>query len=189
MLIENTYPKLTHKKRQLTKLKNFWNFFLLAAARIVIMINILTWWYPRCIIACAGIRLFWSVIYNKPLDEDNIIKRLSSLWINTCLLLVILDWLSKKSFAIFVVPIVIFWMAILLGIIFFADYKHQKTNITTFYRILFLSLRTPLLMLFFWIKMNRPMIVTISVSGGIMLIWIILFFKPLMLELKKKFHV
>lgn len=189
MQIENTYPRLTHKKRQLTKLKNFGNVFLLAAARIVIFINLITGWYPRCIIVCAWIWLFWAAIYDKPLDEDNIIKRISSFWINSCLLLVILDWLSPKSFAFFVVPIVIFGMAIILSIIFFADYKHQKTNITTFYRILFLSLWIPIIMLFFWVKMNWPMIVTISVSGGIMLIWIILFFKPLMLELKKKFHV
>ena len=186
--VENSYPKLTHKKRQLLKLKNFWNIFLLAVARIVILINIFTWWYPWCIIACAWIWLFRSVIYNKPLDEDNLIKRLSSLWINTCLLLVILDWLSPRSFAIFVVPIVIFGMAIILSIIFFADYRHQNNNITSFYWILFLSLWTPLLMLIFWVKMNWPMIVTISVSGGIMLIGIILFHKPLLLEFKKKFH-
>lgn len=189
MQIENSYPKLTKKNRQLIKLKEFWNFFLLAAARICITINLFVWHYPWSVIVCSWIWLFWDVLYKKPLDEDNIIKRISSLWIDTCFLIVLLDWFSSASFAPFVIPIIIFWIATILSIIFFVDYKNQKNNITSFYWILFLSLWAPLFMIIFGIKIRWPMIVAISVSGWFMLLWIVLFFKPLILELKKKFHV
>ena len=160
----------------------------LTAAYLCLLINLLTEGIPWSLLVIGGLAVVWIAAVYRPQVENTAIKKLCDVLIAVCLYLLLLDSVLGGGWGYLVVPIVFFADLALIGAYFLVFFKKQRRNFLPLLELLVAGLVSALCSL---IAARRPewqLSVLGAVSLGIMILSVALFRKPLMEEIKKKFH-
>lgn len=162
---------------------------LSAFSLISAVVNISTGGKAWSLIVVAGAWMFWLNIVKKPLIENSAANRLSQLLLSSCATLMVIDLIYGSGFMHLVLPILMFSMLIILGAIFFLNFRKQRRNLMPLYYMVGGAGLTVLGAFIGILRFNWATIVLAGISAFYLAISIIWFRAPLLTELKKRFHV
>ena len=189
MRVRLTYPPQTPLSFWRRNRLSLWRSAFLVAGYVCLIVNLLTGGIPWSFIVIGGLMLFWIVFLYRPQVENTLIKKFSDILIAVCLYLFLLDSVLGAGWSGFVVPIVFFGDLIMIGLFFLLSFGRQKRNFLPLFELILVGLVSTLLALTGVRELNWPMIVVGGVSLGLLILCLVLFWKPMSAELRKKFHV
>ncbi len=166
-----------------------WRSLFLLAAYVCLIVDILTPGVPWSLIVIGGLMVAWVLFFYRPQVENTLIKKLCDSAIAVCLYLFLLDSVVGGGWSGFVVPIVFFGELIFIGgwVLFF--FRRRKRDFLPLFELILTGLVATLLALVGLSTLNWPMIVVGGVSLGLLVLSMILYWKPLGIEMRKKFHM
>lgn len=133
--------------------------------------------------------MLWLNLVKKPLVENSAANRLAQLLISACALLLVIDIVHGHGFMHLVLPILLFSTLIILGAIFFLNFRKQRRNLMPLYYMVGGAILAVIGAFIGIMQMTWATKVLGGISAGYLVISIIWFRKPLFTELKKRFHV
>lgn len=187
MVIENIYPKIKLKIFSDNLRTFFFRLFLIATTSSII-VNICVKGKAWSVIVASSLYLIWKNFISYNLFENNLTTRITQFLLHSCILLFIIEKIFKLDFAPFVIEIICFSLLILLGTLFFSNYKTEKKNQMPLNLMIIGTLFFILCYFFGLIEMSWPLIVLISIASILSIIGIIWFRKIIIIEWKKRFH-
>ena len=156
---------------------------------VCLLVDLLTPGMPWSLIVIGGLAVLWIAFIYRPQVENTPIKKLCDILIATCLYLLLLDSILGGGWAAFVVPIVFFADLALIGTFFLIFFKKQKRSFLPLLELILAGLVTTV----WYLAANRQPDWQILALGGVSLLLLTLslalFRKPLLAEVRKKFHV
>lgn len=188
MLVHATYPPAATQSFWRRNRLEIWRSAFLIAGYTCLIINLLTGGIAWSVIAIGGLMLAWIVFLYRPQVENTPIKKLCDIAVAVCLYLFLLDSVLHTEMSEYVVPIVFFGDLIFIGLYFLLFFRKQKRNFLPLFELILVGLVSTLLALVGMRSLRWPMIVVGSVSLGLLVICFVLFRKPMMEEIRKKFH-
>lgn len=192
MDINKSYPKISKRLFVVQKIRRLLAYIFLISSLICVFLNLVSGGQAWSIIVICAEWLFWTNILSRPLIENNVHGRISQLVWSACILLVLIDlFFSTESFlgwAPFVILIIYFSLMILLSIIFFSSFSKQKRNLMPLFWLIAGSLIINIFSFSGLIAIKWPTIALGSMSIVFLAVGIVWLRKPLIYELKKRFH-
>lgn len=153
------------------------------------IINLCVGGYPWSLIVFGGQWLFWISVVERPLVEFTFLSKFSAILINVCIFLVIVDVIIGNGFSLFVVPIICFSILIVQALVFLIGFKRQKGNLMPVMMMTVVGLIALALAHVGVLEMRWPTMVLGSISIFMIVFSLGVFFRPLRLEVTKKFNV
>lgn len=189
MQVHLTYPPSSGLSFWKRNRRSIWRSSFLTVGYICLLINLLVGGMPWSLIVIGGLTVTWVIFLYRPQVENTIIKKLCDSLIAVCLYLFLLDSLIGGGWSGFVIPIVFFGDLILICAYFLLFFKKQKRDFLPLFELILGGMVVTLVTLAGFRTLNWPMIVVGSVSLGMLVLSLALFWKPLCIEFKKKFHM
>ena len=189
MHVHLTYPPATRLSFWKRNWLSLWRTAFLFAGYTCLIVNFLTGGIAWSFLVVGGLMLFWIVFIYRPQVENTLIKKLCDVLIATCLYLLLVDSVLGTSWSGFVVPIVFFGDLIFIGMFFLLFFRKQKRNFLPLFELICAGIVATLIALVGMRTLNWPMIVVGSVSLGLLVLCMALFWQPMKVELQKKFHM
>lgn len=189
MNIEIVYPKLNAQFLSMQKFRKAAELVFVISALTCVIVNICVGGKPWSAIVIGGLWLTWAVLFARSLVDNHIVGRATKIFFFIGMYLFIVDWTVGNGWSFFVVPIVLFGLLILLSLIFFLGFAHQKRNLMPFFWLVLVSLGAMTCAILGFSEMNWPTIVLGSIAFAIFATCIIGYRKPLAFEIKKRFHI
>ncbi len=189
MNVHVTYPDVKNRSFLQRNLTSVHRLMFLGAAYICLIINLCVGGNAWSLMVCGGLAVAWIGLLYRPLVENTLIKKVSDIGIAVCLYLFLLDGLLGGGWADMVVPIIFFSDLVVAGVCYLAFFRKMKRNFLPLFEMELAGLIAILCGLVGLREVNWPLIVVGSVSLGLLLLSLILFFKPFSLEFRKKFHI
>lgn len=189
MDVHVTYPDVKARSFLQRNRTSVHRLIFLGVAYICLIINLCVGGPAWSLMVCGALCVLWVALLYKPLVENTLIKKVSDVGIAVCLYLFLLNSLVGGGWADIVVPIVFFSDLVVAGFCYLAFFKKMKRNFLPLFEMELAGLIAILCGLVGLQRVNWPLIVVGSVSLGLLLLSLILFFKPFSLEFQKKFHV
>lgn len=128
MNIKMTYPSAKNRRTGKQTLISYCKWIFIFSGFICAVVNVSTGGKEWSIIVIWSMWLLWSQLVSPDMVEFNRISQTIKLIVNSCILLMLIDWLIVPGWAEMVVPIVCFSALILVAILFFTDFKTQRQN-------------------------------------------------------------
>lgn len=189
MDVRVTYPTVKKRNFFVRNAHDLWRALFTVASYTCLIVDMLTPGIHWSLIVIGGLCVLWVALLYRPQVENTLIKKGCDVLVAVCLFLLLLESVVGGNWAAFVAQIVYFGMLILLGVYFLFYFRRQKRNFLPLFELLLAGMVATMVMLCLRIRLTWPMIVVGSVSLGIQLLMLILYWKPMMLEYHKKFHV
>ncbi|MBE5801039.1 MAG: hypothetical protein E7319_02005 [Clostridiales bacterium] len=189
MEVHVTYPKVKKRNFFVRNAHDLWRGLFTLVAYTCLIIDILTPGIHWSLIVIGALCVLWIALLYRPQVENTLIKKGCDVLVAVCLYLLLLESVVGGSWGTFVAQIVYFGMLVLMGVYFLFYFRRQKRNFLPLFEMLLAGMTATLVMLCLRVRLSWPMIVVGSVSLGIQLLMLILYWKPMMLEYHKKFHV
>lgn len=187
MHVAVTYPS-AHRSFWKRNALSLWRSLFLLIAYVCLLIDLLTAGIAWSLVVIGGLAVLWILFFYRPLVENTPIKKLCDSALAVCLYLFLLDSVLGGGWSGFVVPIVFFGDLILIGAYFLLFFHKRKRDFLPFFELILIGLVATLTALVGFHSLNWPMIVVGSVSLGLLVLCFVLFWKPLIWEIRKKFH-
>ena len=188
MRVHVTYPTGTSQSFWKRNRQALWRSAFLLAGYVCLIVDLLTPGIAWSLIAIGGLMVVWVAVLYRPQVEDTPIKKLCDSAIAICLYLLLLDSVIGGGWSAFVVPIVFFGELIVVGGYFLLFFQKRKRDFLPLFELFLIGLVGTLLALAGAEQLNWPMIVAGGVSLGLPVLSLLLFWKPLTREIRKKFH-
>ncbi|MEG0742623.1 MAG: DUF6320 domain-containing protein [Clostridia bacterium] len=189
MRVHVTYPPKTARSFWLRNRRELWRSLFLLVGYTCLLINLLGGGSLWSLIAIGGLVVGWIILLYRPQVENTVIKKLCDSLIAVCLYLFLLDSLLGSGWGAIVVPIVYFGDLIIIGAYFGVFFKKQKRNFLPLFELMLAGVIASVLALAGLGRLDWPMLVAGSVSLGLLIVLLALFWKPLSREFQKKFHL
>ncbi|MBQ8150611.1 MAG: hypothetical protein IJ041_08855 [Clostridia bacterium] len=189
MDVHVTYPSVKKKNFFVRNAYDLWRLLFTVAGYTCLIVDMLTPGIHWSLIVIGGLCVLWIALLYRPQVENTLIKKGCDVLVAVCLYLLLVESVVGGSWGAFVAQIVYFGMLILMGVYFLFYFRRQKRNFLPLFELLLAGMAATVIMLICRIHLTWPMIVVGSVSLGIQLLMLILYWKPMMLEYHKKFHV
>lgn len=128
MKIKETYP--VPKKQPIGRLllMRICKWLFLFSGFACVVVNVCTGGNAWCCIVIWSMWLVWAQLVSPDMVEYNRISQAVKFVVNTCILLVLINFLLAPGWASAVVPIVCFSALIAIALLFFTDFETQKQN-------------------------------------------------------------
>ena len=189
MHVHVTYPEQTPltfwRRNSRMLLRSLFVFCMYASG----LVNLCVGGKPWALAVIGGLMVLWIAVFYRPLVEHTLIKKLSDVSIAVCAYLFLLDWLFGRGWSDFVVPIVFFADLLGCGFYFLLFFKKQKRNFLPLFELVLAGMIGVVCALAGLDRLDWPMIVVGSVSLALVILTLALYFKPIMQEVRKKFHM
>ncbi len=190
MDIEIVYPTTTPQQRHRAWFINWAKWPFLAAAYACPILNLALGWPAWSVVVLWSLWILWSFTLSPALVELNRISQAVKLVVDAVILLVLIDWLLAPGWAAEVVPIVSFGALIVVGVLFFTDFRRQRQNMAPMLVLAVLCLVMGVGGLAFWGGQPKwPLIVLSSLAGALIIATILVPGASLIREAKKRFHI
>lgn len=189
MDVKITYPEVKKKGFFRRNAHDLWRALFTLISYTCLIVDILTPGIHWSLIVIGGLGVIWIALLYRPQVENTLIKKGCDVLVAVCLYLLLLESVVGGRWGTFVAQIVYFGMLILLGLYFLFYFRRQKRNFLPLFEMLLAGMVSTLIMLALRIQLSWPMIVVGSVSLGIQVLMLVLYWKPMGLEYHKKFHV
>lgn len=189
MEVKVTYPVVKKKNFFVRNAYDLWRALFTVIAYTCLIIDMLTPGIHWSLIVIGGLCVLWIAFLYRPQVENTLIKKGCDVLVAVCLYLLLLESVIGGNWGTFVAQIVYFGMLVLMGIYFLCYFRGEKRNFLPLFELLVAGMVSTLIMLCCRIQLSWPMIVVGSVSLGIQLLMLILYWKPMLHEYHKKFHV
>lgn len=189
MIVHLTYPPSTGLSFWKRNRRSIMRSAFIMIGYICLLINLLTGGMQWSLIVIGGLTVLWVIGLYRPQVENTVIKKLCDSLIAVCLYLFLLDSIIGGGWGGFVVPIVFFGDLILIGAYFLLFFQNRKRDFLPLFELILGGMIITLITLAGFRTLNWPMIVVGSVSLGMLILSLALFWKPLGTEFKKKFHM
>lgn len=189
MQVKVTYPKVKKRNFFVRNAKDLWRGLFTLTAYTCLIVDMLTPGIHWSLIVIGALCVLWVSLLYRPQVENTAIKKLCDILIAVCLFLFLLESVVGGNWASFVVPIVYFGYVALTGIYFLFYFRNQKRNFLPLFELLMAGMCATVILLCWDGYLSWPMIVVGSVCLGLQLLMLILYWKPMMLEYQKKFHI
>lgn len=187
MHVHVTYPPRTPYTFWQRNARALWRSLFLFVGYLCLLVNLLAGGIPWSLIVIGGLMTAWVVFLYQPQVENTPIKKLSDILIVVCLYLILIDSIVGGGWSAFVVPIVFFGDLLFICLYFLLFFNKQKRNFLPLFELIVLGLLTTASVWVYARFLNWPMIVVGSLSLAMLILMIVLFFKPLKAEFLKKF--
>lgn len=161
---------------------------MLTAATVIV--NICVGGRAWSLYAVIGAYIHYQTFLSFLQVEASIIKKFLSVTVSTCLLLAMIQVISYPGMSAIqsVIPIILYAALIVSGVVYFSDFRSQKSHIIPILFIISLSLGLMVASFTIFRVIKWPTIVLASISLAIILVSLIFFRKPIYSEIKKKIH-
>lgn len=189
MHVRLTYPPTTMLSFWKRNRQALWRSAFLLTGYVCLLINLLTGGMPWSLIVIGGLMVAWVIFIYRPQVENTVIKKLCDSLIAVCLYLFLLDSILGGGWSGLVVPIVFFGDLILIGSYFLLFFQKRKRDFLPLFELILAGLVATLCELVGFHRLDWQMIVVGSVSLGLLVLSLALFWKPLCDEMRKKFHM
>lgn len=189
MEVHVTYPATKKKNFFVRNAHDLWRALFTVISYVCVIVDMLTPGIHWSLIVIGGLCVLWIALLYRPQVENTLIKKGCDVLVAVCLYLLLLESVIGGNWGTFVAQIVYFGMLILMGVYFLFYFRDQKRNFLPLFEMLVAGMVSTLVMLCCRIRLSWPMITVGSVSLGIQLLMLILYWKPMMHEYHKKFHV
>lgn len=189
MEVKITYPTVKKKNFFVRNAHDLWRMLFTLVSYVCLIVDMLTPGIHWSLIVIGGLCVLWIALLYRPQVENTLIKKGCDVLVAVCLYLLLLESVVGGSWGAFVAQIVYFGMLILLGVYFLAYFPRQKRNFLPLFEMLLAGMASTVVMLLLRVRLTWPMIVVGSVSLGIQVLMLVLYWKPMRLEYHKKFHV
>ncbi len=189
MEVHVTYPVVKKKNFFRRNAHDLWRGLFTIICYTCLIVDMLTPGIHWSLIVIGGLCVLWVGLLYRPQVENTMIKKGCDVLVAVCLYLLLLESVVGGHWAEFVAQIVYFGMIILMGVYFLFYFRIEKRNFLPLFELLVAGMASTLIMLCCRIRLSWPMIVVGSVSLGIQLLMLILYWRPMRLEYQKKFHV
>ena len=189
MEVKVTYPVVKKKNFFVRNAYDLWRALFTIVAYTCLIIDMLTPGIHWSLIVIGGLCVLWIAFLYRPQVENTLIKKGCDVLVAVCLYQLLLESVIGGNWGAFVAQIVFFSMLILMGVYFLCYFRGEKRNFLPLFELLVAGMVSTLIMLCCRIRLSWPMIVVGSVSLGIQLLMLILYWKPMLHEYHKKFHV
>ena len=189
MEVKITYPTVKKKSFFVRNAHDLWRMLFTLVSYVCLIVDMLTPGIHWSLIVIGGLCVLWIALLYRPQVENTLIKKGCDVLVAVCLYLLLLESVVGGSWGAFVAQIVYFGMLILLGVYFLAYFRRQKRNFLPLFEMLLAGMASTVVMLLLRVRLTWPMIVVGSVSLGIQVLMLVLYWKPMRLEYHKKFHV
>ena len=185
-----TYPVYKKISSRGTKFR-FWSIMALVVLTIAaVIVNIVIGGRTWSLYAVVGAIINYQTFFSRKQVESSLIRKFIAIVLSVCILLIIIQFLSRSEVAAIqiIVPILLWGTLILSTFLYFLDFQAQKSHILP---ILFtICLSFVCIGTGFWLfnTIRWPSIVLMSISTFIVLFAILFYRKPVRAELRKKLH-
>ncbi len=186
--VENIYPTASHhfgKKHVRILMRNL----CLLTAYVCVLVNAIVGGFVWSVIVLGALMVAWVAFLYRPMLENTLIKKLCNTLTAVCLFLILLDDVLGTSWAYFVVPIVFWGNLLIIGLLFVIFFRKQKRNCMPLFEAMTAGMAVTVLTLLIFGEINWPFIVLGSVSLGMMVLFLILYWSTLRFEFRKRWHV
>ncbi len=182
------YPAPKHRTIQMPQTRQLLYKAFETSFQICAIINFCVSGTPWCLYVGGAEILFWVIFIRRPLVENTLVQKVFDATVGICCFLILVDIFSGKGWSKLVVPIICFSLLIVLSLIFFIGFKKQRRNLMPLYWLAFGSLIAIICAIIGIVVMNWAIIVLGSVSMAFLIFSVSVYRKPILMELRKKFH-
>lgn len=183
------YPKMKRRRMSLPRLRAWTLWAMVLGTGICILVNALVGGAPWVFYVLLSDYVFYTAFLSWQTVEGSLIQKLLGTGISVCALLLLAEWFDGGAWASrLVVPIVFFGILCVNALVYFLNFKTQRQNVIPLMTMLGVALLAALLGAFYFKVFSWAWIVLLGVSGALVVVWLIWFRRPVLMELKKKLH-
>lgn len=140
MQINCTYPVLKPEKLHREAFISWMKVILFTGAVVSLCVNLAVGGKYWSVVVIWSIWMVWVQLLSPDLVGYNRISQFIKLIINTCILLILINFLLSPAWFVGSVSIICFSALIIVGLLFFTDLERQKENMLPILFLIFLSL-------------------------------------------------
>ncbi|MDR2930505.1 MAG: DUF6320 domain-containing protein [Propionibacteriaceae bacterium] len=189
MRVDLVYPALGPRTRARHQIIAWVKWPFLVAALASTVVNIVVGGRAWSVVVLWGLWVVWSFTLAPGLIDVNRISQFVKLVADVVVLLVLIDLLLAPGWAMTVVPIVCFSALIVVGALFFTDFRRQRHNVMPMLTLAALSLVFAVTGLIAWSGPTRwPLIVMASVAFGLLAAAVVALGAGFFAGVRKYFH-
>ena len=189
MKVRNDYPKIRKKLNSFLLIRRIVLIIILIAFVASLIVNLSVGGRLWFIYVLFAELIIYFAFLNKPLIDNEIIKRVSLLAGIIIAYLYVIDKINDTDWSYIVIDILAFSLLIVQLILFFVNYEYHKNKIIVMLFTSFASCIFCLLAITGVIHINWAIITTGSVGLLNLIILFTFFFKTTILEINKYFNI
>ena len=189
MIIENDYPKIHKKVNKYLLIRNIILIVFIVSFITALTVNLIVGGKLWSLYVLFGELIFYYAFLDKPLIDNQLLRRLSILLGIVIAYLYTIDKINNTEWSYIVINILAFCLLLLQLVFFFTNYSYHKNKIIIIFFTSLASCIFCLLAIVSVIPINWAVIVTGSIGLFNLIFLFTIYYKVTVLEIKKYFNI
>ena len=155
---------------------------------ITLIVNLAVGGPAFCLVVLLSECVFWIAFAYRPLVENSVVTKVTDVAIATCVLLMIVNWVTGGTWSDAVVGWIVFALMILVGCAFLLGLHTRKVDMMPLFWMILGSIAVEASVLLGLIEFTWPALIACFIAVFFTVLGIIFYREALFSELKKRFH-
>lgn len=185
------YPQVQANRMSFARLQRWVRWFFIVSFLVCAVVNIAVGGIPWVAFVLVSEIICYRLFFSREVIENTVPQQVMTLIYLVCILLIVIEWSGAADTHMMeiAVPMTYFGALVFNAVIYFVGFRHQRRNVLPLLQMTGAALLILPFTFFAPIRVNWARITLLSVSAGIVMIAAVFFRNPILVELKKIFHL